>query len=83
MFSSALPIQKNDGGSTHFKCQPVDYWIEKLENHGLNYRDDLTIESKLFSTMKIKGKFGKSFWDMSGLIFIKNNDKNNNNSSDS
>ena len=43
LITHATPGQ---GGWNHVNCQPASYWIERLSNHGLEYDDDLTKETR-------------------------------------
>jgi SAM-dependent methyltransferase len=55
-------------GYHHVNLQPEEYWIKKLEQHGLKYHPEYTQELRAHSTMgnKKKHRFVKN----RGLIFI-------------
>lgn len=53
---------KNCGGYHHVNCQEPQYWIEKIENQGLIYQKDLTIEWR--------ERCVGAYFKRSGLIFF-------------
>lgn len=75
LFCSANAAQAVDGVG-HINCHDPIYWRRFFATIGFTYSQQLTDTSKQRSTMAVKGKYGKSFWQMSGLVFI--NDLYNN-----
>lgn len=53
------------GGYHHVNEQPLEYWFDKFRQYGFVYRDDLTKQAKLHSTME------RDFFLRSGMIFTK------------
>jgi hypothetical protein len=50
-------------GHHHVNCQPEDYWIECLQQHGFRYRSDITAQVRRASTQ------AKKFMRKRGLVF--------------
>ena len=69
LFCAANRRQSEDGIG-HISCKDPNEWIEIIEaSTDLKYNRNLTSISKVHSNMMKKGKYGKSFWMMTGLIF--------------
>jgi len=56
-------------GHHHVNCQPEEYWIDMLGNHGLLYDKQRTLELRENSTMNYPKKPKKAFVKNRGLFF--------------
>ena len=65
--TAAIP---GTGGYHHVNEQPKEYWINKFGDNGLVYNDEITEKVKEASTMENKSKFGKTWLQRSGMVFI-------------
>jgi predicted 3-demethylubiquinone-9 3-methyltransferase (glyoxalase superfamily) len=58
-----------DGGHHHVNCQPVEYWIEKIEKSGMKIEVDKT--NHMRSVAKSFGPRSDSHFMRNGMIFYR------------